>query len=818
MNIAQDPVRLQPSALFGDLVGTHVIGRQDHPDLGASPLSEEIDRLVSNGYLSLLRPCAPAGATCSFRDRQTNEIVDKIADGKIPSQFKNGRWFGLPDWRNLAPNMRDVDGWRQYPGAGLCLVTGSVGAFDIDIKIAPTEASPEADRGRQLVAEVNRIVAGVLGVPVERLSRRWRENSTSSLVFVALPEPIGKRKLQFVDQATGCEHAIEFMAAGQQVVITGLHKSGARLRSSLIDTPISELPPLSAADLDRGIAAITSAAARIGFDLKSSKAPVARDHDLPVSFETAVLREVMSRRAEWASAVVPCIPGDYHEWRVSSAELDRELEEDLSIYSDGIFDHGTERGHTPTSLICEFGNLDESGEISFGGSPIYGRSGDEPFAVVGEPDPAVLRPNEASALTWLCNTLAGESPPFPANATWAGSIQEIANSVGVSWGEHEQHRQNKLAATYFEDLTEVEPLFGPEPSSAVPDVFKTLRLDQLLDLPDPKFVVARHLPERSLGFLFGAPGAKKSFLALDWAMHLAFGKTSWHGDDIIAKPAGVVLYLAGEGAHGMKARAEAWMQHHQIPLDQRSAGRFHLLPHSVDLMKPEQVKKLAATLRLRIAQPIVAVVVDTVSRSMPGADENLQKDMTLFVGACDAIKSEFDCLVLGVHHASKSGDMRGSTVLLGAGDFVFRMECKQGHLAGKLHCEKQKDAPDGWSEPYRFEVVHLGDGRSSLVPTRASEINGDVSHERIALILDAMQAAWDTRKPWAKSSKAGERCAVRRLAVDFGINADQAETLITFLERTGDIVFDVADAKSKLRGFRVVARNDQGDEDENAFD
>jgi hypothetical protein len=90
----------------------------------------------------------------------------------------------------------------------------------------------------------------------------------------------------------------------------------------------------------------------------------------PLRPEEAVTREIMRRRAEWIPQVVPCTLGKPDdEWRVTSEELERNLEEDLSIYPDGIYDHGTERSHTPLSLICEFGTVDAAGDISFGGCP-----------------------------------------------------------------------------------------------------------------------------------------------------------------------------------------------------------------------------------------------------------------------------------------------------------------------------------------------------------------------------------------------------------------------------------------------------------------
>lgn len=385
--------------------------------------------------------------------------------------------------------------------------------------------------------------------------------------------------------------------------------------------------------------------------------------------------------------------------------------------------------------------------------------------------------------------------------------------LSKDWGKFgaprvEERRQ--MIETFFEILA--EPLFR-EDESGEPrhvEMYPMLSIGDMLSMPDPKFVVDRHLPERSLGFLYGAPGAKKSFIALDWALHLAFGKSDWHGDPIRAKSDGVVIFLAGEGASGMKVRARAWMQQHRIPDADQKAGRFRLIPQSVELMKPESVRKLANTLRVGLAKPVTAIVVDTVSRAMPGADENMQKDMSLFVQACDTLKDEFDCLVLGVHHAGKKGDMRGSTVLLGAGDFVFRMDCERGRLAGHLHCEKMKDAPDGWSNAYRFDVVNVGvdaAGKvlSSLVPCRSGAVEADTTPELTTRILAAMKAAWDAGEPWAKSThKTKDRSAVRKIVTEFGLAGDQAALLVEHWERTGEIVEEIFDKKSKCKGYRVT--------------
>jgi hypothetical protein len=393
-------------------------------------------------------------------------------------------------------------------------------------------------------------------------------------------------------------------------------------------------------------------------------------------------------------------------------------------------------------------------------------------------------------------------PPFKRGANWLYELAEQASPERFSRAEQ-----------WFDASAAEIPLSGFESAVQLAQgLYEVLSIEDLFNRPDPKFLIDRHLPQASVGFLYGDPGTGKSFIALDWALHIAFARELWHGDKIDAPPAAHVIYLAGEGASGFKTRVQAWLKRHNIPESEH--GRFGLIHQSVNFMRPEDIRKLAATLKDSLnrsgsaVQPaqVALVTADTVSRSMPGADENLQKEMTLFVAACDALKQEFGCVVLGVHHAGKNGDMRGSTVLRGAGDFVFKLDRKKGATVGELHCEKMKDAPDGWGEPYRFDLVELGDGRSSLVPTRCAvtlgptvELTASVSRQ----ILLAMSEAWEAGEPWGKSYQSGERQASRIMVSRFGLTVEKAEELLSLWEQTGTIAYEIASQKTKRRGLRV---------------
>lgn len=387
-------------------------------------------------------------------------------------------------------------------------------------------------------------------------------------------------------------------------------------------------------------------------------------------------------------------------------------------------------------------------------------------------------------------------PPFRRGAPW---LYELAGAEAI----------------WFEPIPEIglNP-FDIQPTEPRDDVYPLLRIGEIIDRPPPVFLVDRHIPEVSLGFLYSDPGAGKSFLALDVGLSLAYALDKWHGDGIHAPDDTAVVYIAAEGSYGFRNRIRAWMRARGFT-DQ--AKRFLMIEKTINFMKPEDVEKLLRTVRSIDGLRACLIVVDTVSRALPGSDENLQKEMSLFVEACDKLKSAFRCSVLGIHHAGKSGDMRGSTVLRGAGDYVFKLERKRGATIGNLTCEKQKDAPDGWTEPYRFDVVQLDDGESSLVPARADLSVGpsvELTPSTSRMVLEAMRRAWESGEPWSKSHVAKERYAVRRMIADFGFTADKAESLLMTWEQTGLIVHDTLSGKAKLKGFKVQADMDNlsGDE------
>ena len=419
-------------------------------------------------------------------------------------------------------------------------------------------------------------------------------------------------------------------------------------------------------------------------------------------------------------------------------------------------------------------------------------------------------------------------PPYRRGAGW---LYEQAETLsGGSWSK---------AQAYFEPVAEVaQSPFDmqaetQQQEAKADDIYPILDIDQIVSRPPPTFLIDQHIPDTSMGFLYSEPGVGKSFCAIDLGLTIAHGLEDWHGYKVTAPENAGVIYLASEGSFDLRNRILAW---HKARGIEQVAKAFLVIEATINFMHADDVNKLLrtihATAKARGVKPAL-VVIDTVSRAMPGADENTQRDMTLFVKATDAVRDSFKCAVMGVHHANKgSGDMRGSTVLRGAGDYVMRLEKAKGASVATLTMEKQKAAQDGWARQVVFEKVVLADGQTSLVPSalmggsgaagaagssaagssaqdgRASatpSVFRGVALDVVApMILEAMRAAWDAGEPWGRTPNTRERYAVRRMMADFGVDGAEAEQLVRAWEAAGLVAYEMHNVRAKTRGYRVA--------------
>ena len=250
--------------------------------------------------------------------------------------------------------------------------------------------------------------------------------------------------------------------------------------------------------------------------------------------------------------------------------------------------------------------------------------------------------------------------------------------------------------------------------------FPVLHIDDLEIGDDPTWLIEGLMPATGFGIVFGPPKSLKSFLLADALFHVAMGRT-WAGRDVMQ---GAVVYITGEGVEGFKRRLIAMRRHYEA----EGAGvPFLMVPVAPDLGHASGddaalVEDVRAALAAYGNPPIRAVAVDTLARTMRGADENAAKDMTTFVDNCERIGTALGCIVIGVHHAGKdvAKGSRGSNALDGAVDVMWSVEKFEASSTAIIH--HMKDAEAGASWQFRLLPMVLREASASTQEVSAAVV------------------------------------------------------------------------------------------------
>lgn len=216
------------------------------------------------------------------------------------------------------------------------------------------------------------------------------------------------------------------------------------------------------------------------------------------------------------------------------------------------------------------------------------------------------------------------------------------------------------------------------------------------------WLVKHLLPSTGMAVLYGHPGSGKTFLALDWSLHVALG-WEWHGRKV---KQGLVVYICAEGVSGLRNRVEAFRRHHDV-----KSVPFALIPTSVDLQAPDadvnRVIEAIRTAEEHYGENAVLIVVDTISKTFGAGKENTD-DMVSYVANCQRLSNQFECLTMPVHHRPKdaeSEEPRGHSSLKGGAETIIIVEAGE---TKKARITKQKDGEDGIEMLFKLKVVELG--------------------------------------------------------------------------------------------------------------
>ena len=301
---------------------------------------------------------------------------------------------------------------------------------------------------------------------------------------------------------------------------------------------------------------------------------------------------------------------------------------------------------------------------------------------------AELRQGDASARLVLVPDVGKEE-----------SAAQIAQAVGAAVaympeGEAQNFDANDLAQREGGDVLAALLESATEPPKPAPR-YKLLGADELRDLPPLAWRVRGVLPAVGLAALYGPSASGKSFLAFDMAAAIAEG-CRWFDCRVESAP---VVYAALEGEAGFKLRAQAW----EVNRGRALPGGLRMMLQPFKLTEPQDVADLAAVV------PAGAVVmVDTLNRAAPTADENSSRDMGEILEAAKTLQAATGGLVVLVHHTGKNAaaGLRGHSSLFAAMDAAIEVSRDGDRREWKV--AKSKDGMDGEAHPFKLQVEALG--------------------------------------------------------------------------------------------------------------
>lgn len=302
----------------------------------------------------------------------------------------------------------------------------------------------------------------------------------------------------------------------------------------------------------------------------------------------------------------------------------------------------------------------------------------------------------------------------------SGTGQNYANQVAAKYGATVIVSPVESDVNdYRQQGGDIKALLSPQPITPW-----LIDGDTFTEQPAPiRWMVKKWLQADSLIMVHGPSGSGKTFVVLDWCLSLVAGFDDWRGFKLRPCP---VVYLAGEGHHGIKGRMAAWRAFHGFT---GSLRNISVSRSGCDLNTPGGLQQVISSIRGLPETPGL-VVVDTLHRFLSG-DENSAQDAKTMLDACAVIQQEFKCSVLLVHHTGVNEEAqhraRGSSAWRGALDIeisiqpgapgiplsIIQKKSKDAELAEKLFGELQSVVIPGWvdedGEPVTSAVLIAGD-------------------------------------------------------------------------------------------------------------
>ncbi len=283
-----------------------------------------------------------------------------------------------------------------------------------------------------------------------------------------------------------------------------------------------------------------------------------------------------------------------------------------------------------------------------------------------------------------------------------------------------KYAQNSAGAAT--DTTPVEEAFGKsaafrralEEHKVRVSRYKVFTTTDFDNMPEPQWIVEGLIPEDSIVLWVGPSQSFKSFMLLDMMLGVATGEETFG----TKPPSGPVLYGATEDRLNIgRGRRRSWEIAHNVSAKE-NFGVSDVPAVGMNEDFEEWIKQTREWLGER---KLKLIAIDTAGKTLMGLSENDSSTVRLFYQMCNALRDEFGCTVVAVHHSGKDSDRgaRGSSAWTADFDSVIEtIRPDKGLLNVEVVIKKHKNTLEG--KKWTFKGDHIG-GSLVFSPTTEKE-------------------------------------------------------------------------------------------------
>ena len=267
------------------------------------------------------------------------------------------------------------------------------------------------------------------------------------------------------------------------------------------------------------------------------------------------------------------------------------------------------------------------------------------------------------------------------------------------------------------------PMFAPKPKPTFSEdswPFEGTRgyfgHTELEDVLEQNFVAYPILVENETTLISAEPKAGKTLVSQTLAMHIAAGIDLGKIRIFERRP---VLYFALESQVAIKKRLKAWRAEHdpENTLLTEATFPFYVSEMPVNLLEKEARKEFADRIstadkwfQKEGAAPVGAIVIDTLTKAMPGGDQNSVEDTSAVFDVIQDIRAlGVRSPVVFIHHNRKDGGSpRGSSNIQAEPDTLLTLskDAETSQLSLKVYMARSIE--DDHDFTFDIKSVNLG--------------------------------------------------------------------------------------------------------------